>query len=251
MPVDASSVVTEETSTAVGKNLAAVRAQIERAALAAGRDVNEIELVAVTKTVPLDRIAAAYQLGLRDFGENRVQEGTEKIAGCAALGLTGARWHLVGHLQTNKVKTAVAIFDIIHSIDSVHLAEAVSRRAVAAGRTVPVLLDVNVAGEASKFGFSPGELPAALEQISKMPGLQLEGLMTVAPLARDPEGIRPVFRRLRELRDELRQSCALSHFRHLSMGMTDDYQVAIQEGATIVRLGRAIFGERRQHDLAL
>ncbi len=199
----------------------------------------------MTKTVPLDRIAAAYQLGLRDFGENRVQEGMGKIADSAALGLTLARWHLVGHLQTNKVKTAVAIFDIIHSIDSVHLAEAVSRRAVAAGRTVPVLLEVNVAGEASKFGFSPGELPAALEQISKMPGLQLEGLMTVAPLARDPEEIRPVFRRLRELWDELRQSYNLSHFRHLSMGMTDDYQVAIQEGATMVRLGRAIFGERR------
>ncbi len=245
MLVDASSAVTEETLTAVGRNLATVRAQIEQAALAAGRDVNEIRLVAVTKTVPLDRIAAAYQLGLRDFGENRVQEGMEKIAGSAALGLTLARWHLVGHLQANKVKTAVAIFDIIHSIDSVHLAEAVSRRAVAAGRTVPVLLEVNVAGEASKFGFSPGELPAALEQISKMPGLQLEGLMTVAPLAPDPEEIRPVFRRLRELRDELRQSYNLSHFRHLSMGMTDDYQVAIQEGATMVRLGRAIFGERR------
>ncbi|MEW6232980.1 MAG: YggS family pyridoxal phosphate-dependent enzyme [Chloroflexota bacterium] len=242
--VDASSMVAEETLTAVGKNLAAVRAQIERAALAAGRNVNEIELVAVTKTVPLDRIAAAYQLGLRHFGENRVQEGMEKIAGSAALGLTGARWHLVGHLQTNKVKTAVAIFDIIHSIDSVHLAEAVSRRAVAAGRTVPVLLEVNVAGEASKFGFSPGELPAALEEISKMPALQLDGLMTVAPLARDPEEARPVFRRLRALRDELRQSYNLPYFRHLSMGMTDDYPVAIQEGATMVRLGRAIFGER-------
>jgi pyridoxal phosphate enzyme (YggS family) len=244
MPVDASSMVAEETLTAVGKNLAAVRAQIEWAALAAGRDANEIELVAVTKTVPLDRIAAAYQLGLRDFGENRVQEGMEKIASSAALGLTGARWHLVGHLQTNKVKTAVAIFDIIHSIDSVHLAEAVSRRAVAAGRTVPVLLEVNVAGEASKFGFSPGELPAALEEIAKMPGLQLEGLMTVAPLTRDPEEVRPVFRRLRALRDELRQSYNLPYFRHLSMGMTDDYPVAIQEGATMVRLGRAIFGER-------
>ncbi len=225
-------------------NLWQVQERIAAAAVRAGRDPAEITLVPVTKTVPPATIRAAYALGLRIFGENRVQEAQAKADDL--VDLPDLRWHLVGHLQRNKAKVAVRLFDVIHAVDSVRLAEAVSQRAQEAGRTVPVLLEVNVAGEATKFGFAPGELPDVVPAITALPGLTLWGLMTVAPFVADPETVRPVFRQLRAWRDELARQQPAHPWHHLSMGMTDDFEVAIEEGATMVRIGRAIFGERRE-----
>jgi hypothetical protein len=222
----------------------------ERAAAAcqrASRSPDEVTIVGVSKTFPAALVVEACRAGLTDIGENRVQEAATKIPAVEALG-SRPRWHLVGHLQTNKVKTALGLFDIIHSVDSLRLAEFISRHAASlpvrpacpAGRQagpVPILLEVNVTGEASKFGLRPKETGWALEQIARLPGLAVQGLMTVAPLVDDPEEARPVFRELRRLRDAL-------GLRDLSMGMTDDFEVAIEEGATIVRIGRAIFGPR-------
>jgi len=241
-----------ETRQTIASNLAAVQQRLAEAARRGGRSPQEITLVAVTKTVPLPSILIAYALGLRDFGENRVQEAAAKIAG-ARPQATDIRWHLVGHLQTNKAKAAVELFDFIQSVDSLHLAEALERRAQVAGRRLPVLLEVNVSGEASKSGFAAaGTGPAAwreallpaVERLLALPHLDVQGLMTIAPLASDAEQARPYFRALRQLRDELQQRFPQTSWRHLSMGMTDDFEVAIEEGATIVRLGRAIFGER-------
>jgi hypothetical protein len=240
-----------QTRETIASNLAAVRQRLAAAARRAGRSPEEITLVAVTKTV-LPTLLLAYELGLRDFGENRVQEAEAKIASARPQAVD-IRWHLVGHLQTNKAKAAVELFDFIHSVDSLHLAEALDRRAQAAGQRLPVLLEVNVSGEPSKSGFAvAGAEPAApweallpaVEQILALPHLDVQGLMTIAPLASDPEQARPYFRALRELRDELQQRFLQVAWRHLSMGMTDDFEVAIEEGATMVRLGRAIFGER-------
>jgi len=226
---------------AIASNLARVQERITAAARRAGREPREITLVAVTKTVPLEAIVAAYTLGLRHFGENRVQEALQKVAGRPP----GATWHMIGHLQRNKAKAAVRIFDLIHSVDSVPLAQELDRHCRALGKRLPVLLEVNVAGEASKFGFLPeGAFWEAVEQILSLPGLEVQGLMTVAPMVTDPEAVRPVFRQLRELRDELRRRWPALAWPHLSMGMTDDFEVAIEEGATMVRLGRAIFGPR-------
>lgn len=236
----------------IASNLAAVRQRLVEAARRAGRSPVEITLVAVTKTVPLPGVLIAYALGLRDFGENRLQEAAAKIAG-ARPQAADIRWHLVGHLQTNKAKAAVELFDFIQSVDSLHLAEALERRAQAARRRLPVLLEVNVSGEASKSGFAAAgagpsarreALLPAVERLLALPCLDVQGLMTIAPLASDPEQARPYFRALRELRDELQQRFPQTDWRHLSMGMTDDFEVAIEEGATMVRMGRAIFGER-------
>jgi len=219
--------------TDIAENLARVRQRIEAACRRAGRAPAEGTLVGITKGFPPEAVAEAVAAGLEDAGENRVQEAAAKIGALAGRGIR-PRWHLVGHLQTNKAKTALDLFAIIHSVDSLRLAEALDRHA---SRPVAVLLEVNVAQEASKFGFTPGELPSALSAISSLPHLDVRGLMTVAPQTDDPEAVRPVFRRLRELRD----ACGL---RDLSMGMTDDFEVAIEEGATLVRVGRAIFGPR-------
>lgn len=178
-------------------------------------------------------IQQAYQAGIRDFGENRIQEAKSKIIQLSVL-QPRPLWHLVGHLQTNKVNIAVEIFDIIHSVDSLRLAEVISRYA---DHDMPILIQVNISGEASKGGFSPDEAVSAVARISNLPHLETKGLMTIAPYTNDPEQVRPVFRRLRKLRDSL-------GLEHLSMGMTDDFEVAIEEGATMVRIGRAIFGER-------
>lgn len=224
--------------------VASARRRIASAAARAGRDPDEVTLVAVTKTIPATVVAAAYRLGLTTFGENRVQESRAKRA---ELALEGARWELIGHLQTNKVATALGLFDRIQSVDTVRLAEAIEARAAALGRVVPVLFEVNVAGEASKSGFAPEELPAAARAVLALPHLRPEGLMTVAPLADTPEDVRPVFVRLRALRDALRRDVPADPdggWRELSMGMSDDFEVAIEEGATLVRLGRALFGER-------
>lgn len=210
-----------------------MRERIAAACLRAGRSPEEVIVVAVAKGFPPAAIVEAVAAGIGHIGENRVQEAAAKRPALAGL-RPPPTWHLVGHLQTNKVKLALELFDIIHSVDSLYLAEAISRRA---RRPVPVLLEVNVAGEASKFGFSPRELPPAAAAIARLPNLKVRGLMTVAPLASDAEELRPIFRRLRELRDSL-------GLRELSMGMSDDFEAAIEEGSTMVRIGRAIFGER-------
>jgi len=224
----------------IADNLRSVRERVAAACERAGRCPDEVTIVGVSKTFPATLVAEACRAGLTDIGENRVQEGAAKIPKVEALG-SRPRWHLVGHLQTNKVKTALGLFDIIHSVDSVRLAEFISRHAenlpVRQAGPLPVLLEVNVAGEASKFGLRPEEMGWALEQIARLPGLAVQGLMTVAPLVDDPEEVRPVFRELRRLRDAL-------GLREMSMGMTDDFEVAIEEGATMVRIGRAIFGPR-------
>jgi len=219
----------------IERNLRELEKRIARACERVGRSPNEITLVAVTKTVEPPLIKQAFEAGIRNFGENRVQEAEKKIEQLSTL-QPPPTWHLVGHLQTNKVKKAVEIFDIIQSVNSIRLAEAISHRAQ---QRLPILLQVNVSGEASKNGFPPSEVSQAVEQISRLTNLEIKGLMTIAPLVDDPEEVRWVFRQLRLLRDSL-------GLEHLSMGMSDDSEVAIEEGATIVRIGRAIFGERKE-----
>lgn len=196
--------------------------------------------MAVSKTFPPEDILAAAQAGIRDIGENRVQEAVSKFPEVGRA----VTWHMVGHLQTNKVKKALEVFDWIHSVDSLHLAQEIQKRAERAGRTVDVLIEVNVSGEPTKYGVSPEEAPTLAEAVGKLPGLRLQGLMTIAPIVDEPEEARPYFARLRELRDEIVAAGAAESLPHLSMGMTDDFEVAIEEGATMVRIGRAIFGER-------
>jgi len=231
----------------IAANLERVRELVERHAGRVGRDAAEITLVAITKTVPPQRIQQAYDLGLRQFGENRVQEAANKMGALPE----DIRWHMVGHLQRNKVKLALGLFDIIHSLDSPRLAAALERRAGAAGRVVPVLVEVNVGGEESKYGFrvetaeGKEEFLRTVEEVLETKHLCLQGLMTLAPIVADPEEARPYFQRLWELREELKQRFPQGDWKHLSMGMTDDYPTAIEEGATIIRLGRAIFGERK------
>lgn len=217
----------------IAERVEQVRLCIAAACRRSGRSRGEVTLVAVTKGVPPEAIVEAAGAGLRHFGENRVQEAAGKRAALSALP-PDVVWHLVGHLQTNKVKTAIGLFDIIHSVDSVHLAETISKRAQS---PVPVFLEVNVTQEPTKYGFSLDELPRAHAVVTRIPGVDVEGLMTVAPQADNPEEARPVFRTLREAARSL-------GLRQLSMGMSDDFEVAVEEGATHVRIGRAIFGER-------
>jgi PLP dependent protein len=227
----------------LAENIARVRTRIAEAAQRAGRDPAEVTLVAVSKTKPLELVEMAYNLGVTDFGENRVQEALSKIESFHPQGL---RWHLIGHLQSNKAGKVVGPFSCIHSVDSLHLAQALSRHAQEQGITLSILLQVNVAGEISKEGVSPTEARAVAQQIAALPALQIEGLMTVAPLVSNPEEVRPVFRELRLLRDRLRAEIPAGTWTQISMGMTDDYTIAIEEGATLVRVGRAIFGQRPQ-----
>jgi hypothetical protein len=224
-------------------NLTYIRTRIAEAAQRAGRSPDEITLVAVSKTKPLELVKMAYTLGVTDFGENRVQEAQTKIAAFQPQGL---RWHMIGHVQTNKANKVVSLFESVQSVDSIHLAQALSQQASQQGKRLTVLLEINVAGETSKTGIPLAEASTVAQQIVALPGLDVEGLMTVAPLVENPEEVRPVFRTLRELRERLREEVPQSRWEQLSMGMTDDYPVAIEEGATIVRIGRAIFGERVQ-----
>jgi len=219
--------------TDIEANIEEVKLRIARACEGVGRLPDTVTVVAVTKTVEPSAVATAFKLGIRHFGENRIQEAERKIRQLDWLE-PHPTWHLVGHLQTNKVKVATELFDIIHSIDSVRLAEVISR---CTETTLPVLLEVNVSGEASKDGFSVAEVAPALEAISRLPRIEIKGLMTIAPMVADAEEVRPVFKKLCSLRDSL-------GLEHLSMGMTDDFEVAVEEGATLVRIGRAIFGER-------
>jgi hypothetical protein len=241
----------------IAHNIAAVRERIAAAARRAGRSPDEITLIAVTKTHSAPTVKQALAAGVGDCGENRVQEADEKIA---QLQNEQTRWHLIGHLQRNKAKRAATLFDLIHSLDSLKLAETLNRYVADAeplarsGRRLPVLLQVNVSGETTKEGF---DLVGGLEnqaawthfvqvaqQIVALPHLEVQGLMTIAPYSEEPEAVRPVFRRLRALRDELARQVPGATWQHLSMGMTGDFEVAIEEGATLVRVGRAIFGER-------
>jgi pyridoxal phosphate enzyme (YggS family) len=228
-----------------------VQERIAAAARRAGRDPAEVTLVAVTKTHPPEVIEAAYLAGLRHFGENRVEEAAPKIQAVAAW-LAAQKpdadspiWHMVGHVQSRKAEEAAGPYALIHSVDSVKLARRLDRFASEKGRRLPILLEVNVSGEASKYGFRPTEVADALTEIATLSSLQVQGLMTMAPIVSDPEMARPVFRALRALRDDLACRFPQMDWRHLSMGMTDDFEVAIEEGATLVRIGRAIFGERR------
>ena len=222
----------------IERNVQKVRARIDRACEKVGRSPEEVTLVAVTKTAAPPAIRAAFQAGITHFGENRVQEAESKLEQLSDM-RAHVTWHMIGHLQTNKAKKAVEIFDIIQSVDSLRLAEALSQRLE---RKLPILIEVNVSGEATKSGYAPAEVPQALTEIRSLPNTAIKGLMTIAPLVSDPEEVRPVFRRLRELRDSLGLD-------GLSMGMTDDFEVAIEEGATMVRIGRAIFGERKDRKL--
>ena len=219
--------------TDIATNLATVRARVAAAAERAGRSPHDITLVGVSKTHSVEIVRAAFDAGLRDFGENRVQEAAPKIHAMREQG-AAARWHLVGHLQRNKVPTAIDLFDILHSVDSERLVEAIS---AAATREIRVFIEVNVAAEETKFGVSPADVSKLVERFGRLPNIELAGLMTVAPRVDDPEDVRLVFRALRQLRDAV-------GLRELSMGMTDDFEVAVEEGSTLVRVGRAIFGVR-------
>ncbi len=217
----------------IAERVRLVRLLIEAACLRGGRAPEEVTLVAVTKGVAPGAIREAVAAGVRHLGENRVQEAEPKRRALVDLP-AGVRWHMIGHLQTNKVKTAMGLFDIIHSVDSLHVAEAISKRAQS---PIPVFLEVNVAEEPAKYGFSLEELPDQHRAIRVLPNIEVQGLMTVAPQVESAEMARPVFRRLREAARSLRLA-------GLSMGMSDDFEVAVEEGATHVRIGRAIFGNK-------
>ena len=241
------------------QNLEYVRGRIARVCQRSGRDPSTVTLVAVTKGVDAPTIREAIALGLRDLGENRVQEARHKRETMGVRSpadsefripnsefpsaLSPVKWHLIGHLQRNKAKEAVEVFDVIHSLDSSVLAEVLERRAAAMDKEVEVFIQVNVSGEATKFGCTPHETPALAKTLTQLPHLRLRGLMTIAPFAEQPETARPVFHRLRELKDVLTSHFRLStsHF-GLSMGMSQDFEVAIEEGADVIRVGTAIFG---------
>ena len=228
-------------------SLRSVQERIAAAAARAGRDPAEITLVAVTKTQSPTLIRAAYQLGLRHFGENRVEEAETKVPELPE----DIVWHMIGHIQSRKAKRVAPIFETVHSVDSVKLARRLDRASGALPHPLPVLLECNVSGERAKYGFKADRweqddaqrkaLLSAVEQILTLPNLQVQGLMTMAPIVTDPEHARPVFVRLRQLRDQLAADFDRADWHHLSMGMTDDFEVAIEEGATLVRVGRAIF----------
>jgi len=227
----------------LASNLASVRERIAAAERRSGRPAGSVTLVGVVKTLPAEAIAAAVALGLTDLGENRVQEA-ESHQRTVARG--AARWHMIGHLQRNKAGKALELFDVVHGVDGTELAVALDRRALEAGRKLAVLIEVNVSGEASKFGIAPEGAAALAEVVAPLANLQLRGLMTVgAPVAR-PEDARPGFARLRELRDETAQRLG-QPLPELSMGMSGDYEIAVEEGATLVRVGTALFGARDGH----
>lgn len=226
--------------TDLAANLHAVQTRIRAAAERAGRNPADVLLVAVTKNQPPDIVAAAAAAGLTVFGENRVQEAKAKIPLCPS----NLRWHMIGHLQTNKCRDAVELFEMIQSVDSLHLALELNKRAEQMAKYIPILLEVNVAGESTKFGYKPETLLAELRTINELPRIQIQGLMTLAPWSPEPEKVRHIFRKLRELKTECEQILG-APLPHLSMGMSNDFEVAIEEGSTMVRIGTALFGPRR------
>lgn len=228
--------------TDIVSNVMGIRQRMAAAAERCGRNHEDINLMAVSKTVPPERVHEAIKAGITWFGENYVQEAREKIP---AVG-QNVSWHMIGHLQTNKVKYVVHLFDWIHSVDRIELARELDKRAAQNQRTLKVLLEVNVSGEVSKNGVEPSRVPELVRQISLMPNLDVQGLMTMPPFFENPEDARPYFIALRELRDKIAsENIPGIQMKELSMGMTGDFEVAIEEGATIIRVGRAIFGERQ------
>jgi pyridoxal phosphate enzyme (YggS family) len=221
------------------QNLGSIQSRIRAACERAGRSPESVMLLAVTKTHPPEMIAHAARRGLRCFGENKVQEARAKIPQCPG----NLRWHMIGHLQSNKCRDAVTLFEMIQSVDSFDLAQEINKRAEQVSKSMPILLEVNAMGEASKFGYKPEKLLAELPQINALQRLEVHGLMTVPPWAPNPERVRPVFRQLRALKMKCEEVIG-APLPHLSMGMSGDFEVAIEEGATIVRIGTALFGER-------
>ena len=226
----------------IARNIARIEERIAAACRRAGRKREDVKLVAISKTFPAERIREAYEAGLRDFGENRVQEAAAKRPALADLEIT---WHLVGHLQSNKARPARELFQWVHSIDSDKIAQKLDQSAGGSGVRLPVLLEVNLGEEPGKFGASGGDTLRLAGQISRLATLDLRGLMTVPPFFEDPERVRPFFRRLREMAQTISEANLLNvSMCELSMGMTHDFEIAIEEGATIVRVGTGIFGER-------
>ncbi len=217
----------------------AVRESIRAACTRAGRDPGSVTLLAVSKGQPPEAVRAAAGAGQTLFGENRVQEGKVKISMCPS----NLHWHMIGHLQTNKCRDAVHFFEMIQSVDSLKVAQEIDKCGNQSGKTMPILLEVNIAGEATKFGFKPEEVLEQLETINALRKIEIHGLMTIAPWSPEPEKVRPIFRQLRELKQECEKILG-APLPHLSMGMSGDYEVAIEEGATLVRLGTVLFGDR-------
>ena len=221
------------------ENLTRIRSRIDQACERSGRQPDSVRLMAVSKNQPPERVAEAASAGLTLFGENRIQEAKVKIPLCPGQ----LEWHFIGHLQSNKSRDAVSLFQVVQGMDSLALAEELQKQAIKQARSLPILLEVNVAGESSKFGWNPDRLLAELLQLNALNRLEVHGLMTIAPYAVDPEQVRPIFRRLRELRDRCTDLMG-APIPVLSMGMSGDLEVAIEEGATLVRVGTALFGER-------
>ena len=221
------------------ENLTRIRSRIDQACERSGRQPDSVRLMAVSKNQSPERVAEAASAGLTLFGENRIQEAKVKIAQSPSQ----LEWHFIGHLQSNKSRDAVSLFHVVQGVDSLALAEELQKQAIKQARSLPILLEVNVAGESSKFGWNPDRLLAELLQLNALNRLEVHGLMTIAPYAVDPEQVRPIFRRLRELRDRCTDLMG-APIPVLSMGMSGDLEVAIEEGATLVRVGTALFGER-------
>jgi hypothetical protein len=223
----------------VKDNLETINKKIKEAAWKVNRDPQEIKLVAVTKTATLEQIKEAINEGVKIIGENKVQEAKKKYQ----VLTTEVKWHLIGHLQTNKVKYAVEIFDLIHSVDSIKLAKEIDNRSVQFKKTIDVLIEVNISGEETKYGYNPEKVEAFLKEISEFSAIRVRGLMTIAPISKNKEEVRPYFRRLRELSERIRDKNIKNiKMDYLSMGMTDDFEIAIEEGANMVRIGRGVFG---------
>ena len=226
----------------IADRLAGIRARIDAAARSAGRDPSSVRLIAVSKTFPIESVREAYAAGQREFGENRVQEALQKTAASTDLSI---RWHLLGHLQTNKARKAAPAFAMIQSVDGIELLEKLDRGAEETGHAPELLIQVDLAGEATKHGVPPGEVPRLFDAAAACRAAKVVGLMTLPPVPETPEDARPWFRRLRDLRDAWQASgVPPSMLRELSMGMSGDFEVAVQEGATMVRVGTAIFGSR-------
>lgn len=234
---------------AIRARIAGIRHRLAAACERAGRDPQDVTLMAVTKTVSAELIEAAYHAGITFFGENRVQEAAAKISPTLRHELERPammpQWHLIGHLQTNKAKKALELFQVIQSVDSLRLAEVLQQQAGLAQKKVEIFIEINTSGEAAKFGAPPAAALTLAQNVAALSNLQLTGLMTIGALTEEPAVIRRGFRRLRELRDELNAAKLPGvNIRHLSMGMTDDFELAIEEGSTLIRVGRAIFGAR-------
>jgi pyridoxal phosphate enzyme (YggS family) len=225
----------------LAERLATIEERLTAACSRSGRTRDSVQLMAVTKTHPPATVDAAVELGLTLFGENRIQEAKSKIPQCSSR----ATWHMIGHLQSNKARDAVELFSVIEGVDSLRIAREIDKRAAQAGKTIPVLLEVNVGGEASKSGFAPASLLEELERVSTLPNLRIEGLMTIPPWKPVPDQARPFFVRARELKEQCEAALG-APLPHLSMGMSGDFEVAVEEGSTRVRLGTALFGERGQ-----